>query len=710
MSFLNPLVLLGLAAAAIPLIIHLFNFRRPRRIDFSSLEFVRELQKSTMQRVRLKQWLLLLLRTLAIAMLVLAFARPTLTGGLATVFGGDGSSAVAVVFDNSASMELRDADGAYLDQAKALAQAIADQIEPGDELHLFTTTASQGEAERHPSRASAHESIAQLDVGTKARPAREVLNDAASALASAQQVNREIYFISDLQRRTLGDTLSLDIPSDVRLMVLPVGHREHGNVAIEEVRVDSRIVEAGSPVRISVVARNFGDQAISDYSISLYLGDERVAQAPVDLQPGISTEVSLVVTPQAHGWLGGRVEGEDDDFPRDNVRFFTLQVPDRRNVLLVGGSEADVRYLRLALSTGHSSGAAFFELEQVTGGSISSVLSRLGQFDAVVLAGAAPTATGELAALREYVEGGGGIFITPGSQAGPSELSAVLQALGGGTVRGTTGTAGSDQAVAGVDRVDAEHPVFEGVFESSAGDDALRVESPRILRSVLYDPSSGTEQTLMRLTNASPFLQEIRSGRGIVMLLTVAADPTWSDLPVRGIFVPLVFRTLQYLSATDAVQGEDVTAGATAELRLAGRTGQVPIRIVSPFGEEVIPDQRVVPGAVLLQLPASLDIPGIYDVLEGERLVRRLAVNVDPVESDLAPIAAGDLRRQLEEETDASIRVLDVPRDGSEAPAQAIQAQRTGVELWNVFLLLALLFLVSEMIVARQWRPETVAS
>src|SRR5690606_35948172 len=105
-----------------------------------------------------------------------------------------------------------------------------------------------------------------------------------------------------------------------------------------------------------------------------------------------------------------------------------------------------------------------------------------------------------------------------------------------------------------------------------------------------------------------------------------------------------------------------------------------------------------------------LDIPGIYDVLEGERLVRRLAVNVDPVESDLAPIAAGDLRRQLEEETDASIRVLDVPRDGSEAPAQAIQAQRTGVELWNVFLLLALLFLVSEMIVARQWRPETVAS
>jgi hypothetical protein len=104
MTFLNPLILFGLIAAGIPLLIHLFNFRRPQKVDFSSIVFLRELQSTTMQRVKIKQWLLLLLRTLAIASLVLSFARPTLKGSIASVLGGDAESASVLVLDNSLSM------------------------------------------------------------------------------------------------------------------------------------------------------------------------------------------------------------------------------------------------------------------------------------------------------------------------------------------------------------------------------------------------------------------------------------------------------------------------------------------------------------------------------------------------------------------------------------------------------------------------------
>ena len=138
MTFLNPILLLGLAAAAIPLIIHLFNFRRPRRVAFSSLAFLHELKKSTMQRVRIKQWLLLALRTLALAALALAFARPTLEGALAGVFGNQGRSTMAVVLDHSTSMSLRDGSGAYLDQAKTIASELLNDFESGDELILVS--------------------------------------------------------------------------------------------------------------------------------------------------------------------------------------------------------------------------------------------------------------------------------------------------------------------------------------------------------------------------------------------------------------------------------------------------------------------------------------------------------------------------------------------------------------------------------------------
>ena len=709
MTFLNPFVLLGLVAAGIPLIIHLFNFRRPRRVDFSSLAFVRELQKSTMQRVRLKQWLLLLLRTLAIAMLVLAFARPTLTGGLASMLGGPGRSSVVLVVDNSASMELRDAQGAYLDQARSLARAVAGQMEQGDEIFVLTTAGRRVPPVAHQTAASLEAGIDAIEVGTPAVPARAVLNDAAELLAESQNVNREIYFIGDLQRRTLGDSVAMELDPQLSLVVLPVGTRGHTNVMIEDVRVESRIVEAGSPVGLTARVRSFGQEAISDYSISVYLGDERVAQAPVDLQPGISSEVSLVVTPQENGWLAGRVEGEDDAFPQDNVHFFTMHVPAQRRILLVTGSDAVTRYLELALSTRQTAGGASFDVERIAATSLPNVLARLGQYDAVILAGSAATSSGEIDALVRYVSNGGGLLMMPGQVGEVARLNPLLQALGGGRVTGVVGEPGRSQAVATFERVDAEHPVFEGVFERTAGTGETAVESPRVNAAIHYEPGAGSEQSLIRLTNGSSFLQELRLGQGLVFLLAVAPVPSWSDLPVRGLFVPLTYRSIQYLSASETIQGEGMRVGAEREIRLAGFSGRERVRIVSPFGEETLPDQRVIPGAVLVRLSEGHNVAGIYDLYAGETLVRRLAANVDRAESDLETVAPDEFESRLESETDATVQVLQLGEDALDA-SDSIRARRSGVELWNVFLLLALAFLVSEMIVARQWRPEAVAS
>src|SRR5690554_5352452 len=124
MFFLNPLALIGLAAATIPILIHLFNFRKPRRVDFSSLQFLKELERRAMRRMKLKQWLLLALRTLAIAFLVLTFARPTVESAWASVFGARVEMATAVIIDNSQSMTVRDSQGELFDQAKELAASL----------------------------------------------------------------------------------------------------------------------------------------------------------------------------------------------------------------------------------------------------------------------------------------------------------------------------------------------------------------------------------------------------------------------------------------------------------------------------------------------------------------------------------------------------------------------------------------------------------
>lgn len=707
MTFLNPLLLLGLVAAAIPLIIHLFNFRRPKRVDFSTLAFLKELQQTTMQRVRIKQWLLLALRTLAIASLVLAFARPTLTGSLVQRFGGNAPVVAALVVDNSRSMGVRDQQGEYLAQARTLAARIIGQMQPGDEVWVLSTAdtlTALPDAYRH--QAPALDAVAALETRTNATIATRVLVRAAALLDQRPTLNKELYLLSDLQQRTLADTFTVEIPDDVRLMVIPVGNRPQPNVGLTGVQVVSRIVEAGQPVEIEATATNYGTEAVAGVVAGLFLEGERVAQASADLPPGVPTLLRFTATPQQRGWLAGQVQIEADAFEYDNTRYFTLHVPARRRVLVVRGDGQATPYLDAALSAQVVQDRMALEVQTLPETALAA--ADLGTFGAVVLVGVQTLSSGETAALARYVEAGGGLLLFPHEQQQTADLNALLAALGGGRFAAMSGTPGAGTTIATFDQVDLEHPLFEGVLAQPQGQRTPTVERPTIYAAMGYTPGTGTEQTLVGLTTGTPFLQELRHGDGSVLVQTVAPDLRWSDLPVRGLFLPLLYRTLAYLSASGAVQGEAFTLGEGGELRLGGVGGTTAVALVSPDGETFTPLQRTLPGAILVQTGTEMQTPGVYEVKAGDVLLRRIAFNLDARESDLTPFSASEAQARLQQALGREVAVLD--GSSPQRLTEALTAQRTGAEVWNVFLVLALVCLVAEMLVARQWRPETVTA
>lgn len=708
MEFLNPLALFALAAAAIPLIIHLFNFRRPRKVDFSSLAFVKELQKSTMQRVRIKQWLLLLLRMMAIAFLVLAFARPTLTGDIAGTLGGRASSSVAVVVDNSLSMTLRDSEGEYLRQAKDILAGVIDELGTGDEIILIPAAGDAG-AVRYTNVGSALEAMEELEPASGSGSIPQAVSRAADALRNASNVNREIYVATDLQETAFADTVRTAMVGNVRTYLLPVGSRTHSNVAVTDVRVESRIIEVGQPVRISSTLVNHGSDPVDDYVASVFLEGERVAQATADLPPEVPTTVTFTATPQSRGWLSGVVRIEDDAFEFDNDRFFTLHVPEQRRVLVIRGEGQETEFIRLALSPELGRGRVSFDVTIVPETGLAA--SGLGGYDAVVLVGPASLSSGEIAAIDRYVSGGGGLLLTPSAQGNVEDYNALLQTVNGGDVSGFSGSLGSSRTIAAFERVDLEHPLFEGVFSRQGLREQTRVESPDIYFLMNYTSGTGSEQTLIGLSNGFPFLQEIRDGSGVVFLLAVAPSARWSDLPVRGLFVPLIYRSLYYLSASESVSGEQVTASHDSELRVPRATESEQLHLVGPDGTEYVPEQRNLFGALLLTIEGSaVRTPGIYDILAGEERVRRIAVNVDVRESDLRSLPSREGRERLAEALGADVELIDADDARPAEVVQSILQQRTGVELWNLFLLMSLICLIAEMVVAKRWRPETVTA
>ena len=696
-----------MAAVAVPLFLHFFNLRQPRTVDFSSLAFVKELQETAVQRVRIKEWLLLLLRVLAIACLVLAFAQPTLTGNLAGV-GASVRTAHGVVVDNSLSMG-RDAEegGIALDQAKTQAEGVLETVGEGDEVGVWATAPSPVRPDR-PSLSSsgglAREAVRALEPRAGAAPLARRVVEAAEAVAESSAPRKVVYAVGDLQRSTLGDSVAAQVPEGVQVRLLPVGTRTPSNVGVQDVTVPGRVAEAGQPVTIEATLVNYGEAPLPNYVASAFLAGERVAQATTTLAPGDETTVSFTVTPQERGWLRGAVETEGDSFPADDRHHFTLNVPEERRVLLVRGEGQDTRYLDLALSSEMIADRIAFRTTTIEEGALAA--AELGQYDTVLLAGPRSLSSGTVEALAQYVERGGGVFLFPSTQAAPAEYNALLDALEAGTVEEGIGTASDEQSVASFARVDLEHPLFEGVFDQ-AGDGA-EVERPEIYRILRLQPSGPAGQTLIELSNGAPFLHEVRHGRGALLVSAVAPTLEWSDLPTRGLFVPLLYRSVYYLSAGSSTTGAQLVAGRPSDVRMSGVSPDASLRLVGPNDTEFAPTQRTLFGAILLQVGAEVRTPGVYDVATGGRVVERLAVNVAPAESDLRTAPPDSAAAHLQSVVGGPIEVLQ--GTGAEVVAETIRTREAGTEIWNVFLLLAFIFLVSEMLVARHWQPETTAA
>ena len=204
MTFLNPFVLFGLAAAAIPILLHLLNLRKLKTIDFSTLRFLKELQKTSIRKLKTQQIILLILRTLIVILSVLAFSRPTIKSTLPSI-GTHAKSSIIVVLDNSLSMDITDEDGNRFSKAKKLTSEILGALEEGDEMAFIPLSSLINNRKRSFSRNFAwlKEEINNCSVN----PATATLNDglrAAQGLLDASlHVNKEIYILTDLQQQEI---------------------------------------------------------------------------------------------------------------------------------------------------------------------------------------------------------------------------------------------------------------------------------------------------------------------------------------------------------------------------------------------------------------------------------------------------------------------------------------------------------------------------
>lgn len=724
MTFLNPLVLFGLFAASIPVILHLLNLRKLRTIEFSTLTFLKELQRTKIRRLKLRRILLLIVRTLLVVMVILAFARPALRGTMLGTLGANAHSTVVFILDDSFSMTAADEHGELFKQAKDAANKLIDLLTEGDEAYLIKLSdlpAATVDPATHDFRAL-RTLINEATTSDVRNPLEDGIRLAAKLLQRSSNANKELYIISDMQETLFGerrqgaerDTLRL-FDRASRFFLLPIGTKPAPNVSIDSVDLRTVLLEKDKAASLYVSIRNFSAVPLRSYVLGAYLDGQKSAQGSLSVEPWGSASTILNITPKRSGFIPGYVDLESDAIEADNRRYFTLHIPERISVAVIAGTAGEETYPLQVLRAGSGGQLAIQTL-----GSDKLPSADLKAIDVLVLTGIPSFGSAEAERIRHFLERGGGVVLFPGSRIVPENYNTTLLGpLGIPPIQVLLGGP-NDSANLTIRRVDIDHPLFSTVFESSlprARNTGRQFESPSIARA-LKRQSGARGRTVMELSDGSAFLSEHTVGNGKILFFSVAPTLDWSDFPFKGLFAPIIYRSVLYVSPGEE-GSTSYLAGAEPVVRVpdrglvgrdvtSGSAGPGPYALVGPDGVSEVVQPATVPGLGEGMLPSltfslhRLAVPGVYQLKAGGSTIAMFPVNPDSRESDTRRVTASS-GREFWSRLGIPATSMETIAPGTQVRAAILQS-RFGVELWKYCVVLALIMALAEMLIARDSR------
>ncbi len=673
LAFLVPAFLVGLGVLVVPVVVHLRHRQRKTAVPFPSLMFLKRIEFREVRRQQIHHWPLFLLRCLAIALLVLAFARPffqdrEMGGGFAV----QGGREVVILLDHSASMGFGD----RWSRAQAAAQEIIDGLTAGDRaavvlFHSTATVATTPTADKALLTAAIDEArptSGSTRYGPALRAAREIV-------FGTDRPGREVIMMSDFQRSGW---------TGEDLQTLPEG-TSFKTVDLSGTTSD---ITVGS---IEVVANNQGDRTVGTVVAQVVASDlrePRQIMATLEVA-GRNTETREVTVP-ARGPVALRFDPitlpgaplratirleTRDSLPGDDAFHFLAFADPAVRVIhrLPDGADPGRSFIRQAL------GISRQPRVDVMLRSSTITAADLSRADVVLLEGVSFPGGGEGQRLTDFVRAGGGLLHVLNERVSGAWPSALIDAQLGDVVDRSAG------APATIGLIRRDHPVFEPFRLPRSGDfSATRIYRYRSVRS-------DSMEVIAQYDDGAAALLVGTSGSGRVLIWSSSVDNVWSDLPLQPVFLPLAHQLVLFAAGfIDQPTAYRIGDVASFDPEV---TANAPVILVSPGGER----RRFEPVATPLSF--TIAEQGFYELREaraGGRLLATAAANLALGESDLTPLDPADLA------------IAAGAPDSVPSAANPVQADLTVQERereqslwWYVLALVAVTLLVEPMIANR---------
>lgn len=672
MKFANPHFLWALLSLLVPIIIHLFHFRKFKTIYFTNVRFLRELQQETQSRSRLRHLLILLSRCLALSALVFAFAQPFIPSAAKQ---RTGSRAISVYIDNSFSLDAQGESGSLLELARKHAQDIARSYKPSDRFQLLTND-FEGRHQQLLTREQFENMLDEVKPSPVSRKLNEVIERQKDLIRQEKLDNGICYIISDFQKNT-SDLSSIKADTAFDLNCIHLKAEISDNLSLDSCWFESPFREKSKPDEVHFRLANSGNKRYENVPIKLIIDENERGLESISLGPDSILNKVISFTTNKSGLSQCELRFNDYPVSFDDVFYFSYSVPDRIHVLVINGKE-ESQYLNQLYSANPA-----FELKNSSIQQVDYALLPSQQF--IILNEVDAISSGLSLELVKFVKNGGSICVLPGMTADLESYRAFTSALSVATF------SASKQLPQSIDQINLQHPLYDDVFDNKQAN----IDLPKV-KAYLPFKSIGKvqEDVLMRMQNGDLFMASYVSGKGKVYLSAVPLQESSGNLPLHAIFIPTFYK-MALNSIAPARLYYTIGIEEPIEIINTVLSGDQTLKIRATKGKfEVIPEHRVIDGKTYIYVRNQITEAGNYKILQGDSVLAAVSFNYNRSESTSRFYSQEEVLESLEKSGWTTARVLD----GSlKELKQEVTQLDEGRPLWKIFLLLALFFLAVEI-------------
>ena len=685
MSFTYPAFLFALSAIAIPIIIHLFNFRKFKTVYFSNIRFLKEVKQETQAKSKLKHLLVLAARILAITFLVFAFAQPFIPVENKKVVIGD--KAISIFVDNSFSMDAINKNGTLLDEAKKRAAEIVSAYKATDRFQLLTND-FEGKHQRLVNKEEFTQLLDEIKIGPGSHSISEIATRQMDVLQHFGTEIKISFIISDFQKSSVNiDQIKND--TGISFNLVPITAAEKNNVYIDSCWFETPVRQFGQIEKLHVRIKNVSDKILENNSIKLFINEVQKTPASFNIDKESETEVVLSFASKEIGFQSCRIELNDYPVTFDDKFYFSFEVAKNIPVLCINSFIEDISKSESPYLNKLFGSDSLFILKKSPENKLD--YSTLSNNKLIILNELKTISSGLAQELKRFMSIGGSVLVFPNSEIDLNSYKEFLLTANANYFERL------DTVATKVDRINLEHEIYKDVFDKK-NLNITNLNLPLVNKHYRISKSTrSNEEYLLKLQNDDVFFSKYDVDKGKLYLSSVSLQAGFSNFPKHAIFVPTLYKIGIYSQSSSPLFytiGNNETIESTNIL-----TGENVYHIKGiNTNFDIIPEHKAMDAKIEIYVHDQIAEAGNYNLYAGKDLITGLSFNFNRKESDMNCYSPDELKEQLVKMNFNNFSILD---SGIQSLKQSLIEIEQGKKLWKLCIILALLFLLVEGLLLR---------